>query len=375
MAELVLVTGGAGFVGSHTVDLLVKKGYKVRVLDNLDPQVHGPSRKLPSYWNNKAEFIYGDVRRRTDWIKALKGMDAVIHLAARVGVGQSMYQVRRYMAANTLGTSQLLDLAAEKKNMVRKIVVASSMSIYGEGAYSCKKCGPMSLKLRPYAQMKRHDWEMHCPKCAAQVYPLQTAESKPLQPTSVYAISKRDQEELCLTMGQAYNIPVVALRYFNIYGTRQALSNPYTGAVAIFSSRLMNNHPPLIFEDGRQSRDFIDVRDVARANVLALESSKAKGEAINIGTGVSTNLLTLCSLLSKKLKKNIPPAIPLQFRDGDIRHCFSDSQKAKKVLGFSASITLEDGMENLVDWLKTQKPADRVQKAAQELHLKGLLKS
>ncbi len=370
----ILVTGGAGFVGSHTVDALLEQGYRVRVMDNLEPQVHGEGGRLPDHWNPHAEFLRGDVRSGEDWDRALKGVDAVIHLAASVGVGQSMYEIDKYMATNALGTAILLNKVATKKTSVKKIVMASSMSAYGEGAYHCGHCGPTFPELRALEQMRAHDWEMKCPQCGHSVKPLPTPETKPLQPTSVYAVSKRDQEELTLVVGKAYEIPVVALRYFNIYGPRQALSNPYTGVVAIFSSRLLNNQPPLVFEDGCQSRDFIHVQDIVRANILALEKKEADYQVFNVGTGRSLTLLEMCDVLQKVLKKKIAPQSVRRFREGDIRHCYAETTRAEKVLGFKAAISFEEGIEDLMKWTRSQHAKDLVEKATDELERKGLLK-
>jgi dTDP-L-rhamnose 4-epimerase len=344
------------------------------VLDNLEPQVHGAEGRLPEYWNKKAEFINGDVRSTDDWDRALAGVDAVIHLAAAVGVGQSMYEIRKYMEVNVLGTAILMDKIANGKTSVKKVVTASSMSTYGEGAYSCQECGQVCPDLRQLEQMRAHDWEIKCPQCGQTAKPVQTPESKPLQPTSVYAISKRDQEELCMVVGKSYGIPTVALRYFNIYGPRQALSNPYTGVVAIFSSRLLNGQYPLVFEDGRQSRDFIQVDDVVKANLLALERKEADYHVVNIGTGRSLTLLELCDALGKATKQTVEPRIIQKFREGDIRYCYADTTKAEKVLGFKASVLFEDGIDDLVKWLKHQSALDRVERATLELEDKGLIK-
>lgn len=372
--KTILVTGGAGFVGSHVVDLLVKRGYRVRILDSLEPQVHGPDRRPPPYCNPQAEFLLGDVRSREIWGRALQDIDAVIHLAAAVGVGQSMYEPARYVEVNTLGTALLLDELSSRKTTVRKLIVASSMSGYGEGAYECPSCGPVTPSLRRAEELRVRDWEVHCPQCARVVIPKPTAETKPFQPTSVYAVTKRDQEELCLLFGKAYGIPAVALRFFNIYGPRQALSNPYTGVVAIFSSRLLNGLPPLVFEDGLQSRDFIHVQDIAAATLLALEQPQANGEVVNLGTGRSLSLLEMCRILQQALGRTLEAQIVGKFREGDIRHCTADTRKAERLLGFKASIPFEKGMEDLVGWLRLQSPKDLSEKAARELDQKGLLK-
>ena len=371
----ILVTGGAGFIGSHTVDALVARGDRVRVLDSLDPQVHGPAGQLPAYWNPRAELVPGSVLDAEVWDRALDGVEAVLHLAAAVGVGQSMYEIRRYVAVNTQATALLLEQLIRRRGTIKRLVVASSMSVYGEGQYHCARCGPVAPSLRSPETIRRGVWEMACPACGQPVEPRPTTEEKPLHPTSVYAITKRDQEELSLVIGQAYGLPVIALRYFNIYGPRQALSNPYTGVVAIFSSRLRNGQPPMVFEDGRQTRDFIHVRDVARANLLALESPAATTGVFNIGTGRAVSLLTLCTLLQKALGQAIPPTIVGQFREGDIRHCYADTHRADEGLGFRASIAFEDGVRELAEWVGQQSAEDRVAQATQELLRQGLLKS
>jgi dTDP-L-rhamnose 4-epimerase len=247
------VTGGAGFVGSHLVDGLVEEGHAVRVLDNLDPQVHGPESITPSYLSSEAEFVRGDIRNPEVVRKALAGVEVIFHEAAAVGVGQSMYEIRRYVEVNSLGAATLLEAIVAERDHIRKMIVASSMSIYGEGRYVCQNCGQMHPKPRGAEQLARRQWELVCPRCHGQMAPAPTDEDKALMPTSVYAVSKRDHEELFLSVGRAYRIPTVALRYFNVYGRRQALSNPYTGIMAIFSARMLNSHPPIIFEDGLQT--------------------------------------------------------------------------------------------------------------------------
>lgn len=368
--DIVLVTGGAGFIGSHVVELLLKQGIRVRVLDSLVEQVHrgaGP-RHVPA----DAEFVHSDVRDRETLSKALRGVDRVIHLAAEVGVGQSMYEVSRYVDANSGGTGILLDVIVNAKADVRRIVVASSMSIYGEGAYNCSAHGLVAPRLRTEAQLKTHLWDPQCPACGVPLHPVPTSEDKTLQPTSVYAISKMEQELLCLSVGAAYGIGSVALRYFNAYGPRQALSNPYTGVAAIFCGRLLNGRPPLVFEDGQQLRDLVHVRDVARATVLALHSEEATGQAINVGVGSPMTIVQVAQLLAKQMGADIRPELTGKFRVGDIRHCWADPARAEKLLGFTAEIPLEAGVAELVDWVSTQEANDRVDKAYAELGRRGL---
>ncbi len=365
----ILVTGGAGFIGSHLVDELVHKGHGVRVLDLLEPQVHGG--KKPSHLNPKAEYLWGDVRDRKLLRQALSGVEAVFHEAAQVGVGQSMYEIERYLSHNVLGTAVLLDTLVNDRISLKKLVVASSMSIYGEGAYRCAACGPVHPSLRPEVQLQRKRWEMICPLCGKSVPPVPTPEEKPLAPTSIYAISKRDQEESVLAVGRAYRIPAVALRYFNAFGPRQALSNPYTGVCAIFSSRIKNGNPPLIFEDGLQSRDFVHVSDIVQANLLALENPKADGQSLNVGTGHPTTVLEIARILTKLYGKKLEPERAQKFRAGDIRHCTADISRIR-ALGFKPRVALEQGLRELVQWGEGVEAVDRVAVAARELEDRGL---
>ena len=372
MAEKILITGGAGFIGSFLADEFLAAGYEVRVMDNLDPQVHGPSADWPDYLDPSAERFKGDVRSRQDWEQALKGVDYLSHHAAAVGVGQSMYQIERYMDTNTRATALMLDVLASGRYSIKKIMVASSMSIYGEGAYGCPKHGRVFPKIRGREQLSDRDWELHCPLCGQLCGPLPTDEDKPVHPTSFYAVSKRDQEELVMIYGQSYNVPAVALRYFNVYGPRQALSNPYTGVAAIFSGRLLNRNAPLVFEDGLQSRDFIHVKDIARANLAALQSDAADGQVFNVSTGRSLTVMDMARALAGHLGLDLEPEVLGKFREGDIRHCFGDVSKIKDCLGFQARTTFEQGIPELVAWVREQQAEDRVDSAAQDLKDRGL---
>ncbi|HXG85363.1 MAG TPA: SDR family NAD(P)-dependent oxidoreductase [Pyrinomonadaceae bacterium] len=370
----ILVTGGAGFIGSHLVDALVEKGHSVRILDSLVEQVHGGGEK-PAHLNKEAEFIQSDVCDSEAVARALDGIDVVYHEAAEVGVGQSMYEIVRYVKANDLGTAVLLEEMIKRPKQFRKLVVASSMSIYGEGAYRCESCGEtIHPFLRENEQLDAHVWEFTCGKCGTELKAVGTTEEKPLFPTSVYAVSKQDQEQYCLSVGRAYKIPTVAFRYFNVYGTRQALSNPYTGVCAIFSARLMNDQSPVIFEDGGQTRDFVHVSDIVAANLLALETDKGDYQAMNIGTGRPISVKEISQMLSKGLGKNIEPEIVGKYREGDIRHCVADISKAQKLLGYQPKIKLEEGLLELLDWVKNQKPEDKVAAATAELTSKGLVR-
>lgn len=370
MSQRVLVTGGAGFIGSHIVDQLLEKGYQVRVYDNLEEQVHRDG--APRHLSPDAELVVADVRDRGELQQALVGVDSVIHLAAQVGVGQSMYQVERYVDTNTQGTAVLLQVLSEGQTNVERVVVASSMSIYGEGAYRCSEHGTVSPGPRSDQALAAKDWEAHCPLCGARVDPIPTPETKPLLPTSVYAVSKMDQELLTLTVCGAYGIGAVALRIFNTYGPRQSLSNPYTGVGAIFSSRLLNDRPPLVFEDGRQLRDFVHVRDVARAFVLALERRDVTGVTCNVGTGTPLTISEIATMLAGALGKDIDPEITQSSRSGDIRHCWADPHSAQQLLGFSAHTPFARGVGDLVRWVQDQLADDRFEEARAELAAHGL---
>ena len=370
----ILITGGAGFVGSHTADALLERGHSVRVFDNLDPQVHGETPEIPGYLHHEVEFVRGDVRDREALKEAIAGMDVIYHLAAAVGVGQSMYEVQKYVEINSLGGAVLLDILANEDHGVSKLIVASSMSIYGEGQYLCHECGIVYPKLRSATQLENSDWEMHCPNCDAIVDPMPTNEDKPLFPTSIYAISKRDHEEMFITIGRAYDIPTVALRYFNIYGSRQALSNPYTGVAAIFSSRLLNHQSPIVFEDGLQSRDFIHVSDIVQANLLSLEKDEANFEVFNVGTGRKLTILDMGNILIESLAPELELAVLGKFREGDIRHCYADISKIQTKLGFSPKVAFEDGITELVSWVSTQQANDMVEDAKDQLSKRNLVK-
>lgn len=368
----ILVTGGAGFIGSHVVDRLLVQDHSVRVYDKLVEQVHESS--VPQYVPTDVEFIRGDMCDRSTLAAALHGVDKIVHLAAEVGVGQSMYEVSRYVDANTSGTGVLLDILANDEHTVEKLVVASSMSIYGEGMYRCPEHGDMSPRLRTEMQLQQRRWELACPRCGADLLPVPTTEDKALFPTSVYAISKMDQELLCLSVGAAYGISTTAVRYFNAYGPRQALSNPYTGVAAIFSGRLLNGQAPIVTEDGHQMRDFIHVEDVARATVLALDAARADGRAINIGVGDPISILEVATTLAEAIgRSDIEPQITGRYRAGDIRHCWADPTLARDLLGFEAEHRFrDDGVHELVKWVSTQTAVDRAEAAHAELTRRGL---
>lgn len=368
----ILITGGAGFIGSHIADRFLAGGWQVRALDCLDAQVHGPERKRPAYLDPRVELIQADICDRAQVKAALDGVDVLAHHAALVGVGQSMYEIERYARTNALGTAVVLDVVANEKHKLKKIMVASSMSIYGEGLYTCPKHGQVPASPRSLARLQAHQWEVPCPTCGADLQPLPTPETKVIEPSSVYAIHKRDHEELFRVVGKAYGIPWVAFRYFNVYGTRQALSNPYTGVFAIFISRLLNQKPPMVFEDGRQRRDFVSVLDVAEANWMAANLPAADGEVFNVGSGVSVNVLDIARIAAATLHLKIEPEVNGKSREGDIRHCFAEIAKIKARLGWTPRRKLEMDAGELAAWVNTQTAVDRVDSARRDLEKRGL---
>jgi dTDP-L-rhamnose 4-epimerase len=375
--SLVLVTGGAGFIGSHVADRLLEQGYRVRVLDNLDAQVHGEGSVLfPSYLSPEAETMRGDVRNPRDVAAALDGVDAVFHFASTVGVGQSMYEIERYTDVNNRGTAVLLEGLLQHK--VKKLVVASSMSVYGEGQYCTRDGRKVCPPPRTVDRLKAGHWEL-IDDSGKTVEPVPTSEDKATAPQSIYALSKFDQETMCLLFGRAYGLPVAALRFFNVYGERQALSNPYTGVLAIFAARYLNGKPPLIFEDGKQRRDFVHVRDLARACVLALECEAAQDVTLNIGSGRSYSVVEVAERLGRVLgRTSIVPQISGRYRAGDIRHCFADISRATALLGYAPRIDLDSGLAELSGWLAecardNRNREDRSEAAASELRSRGLV--
>lgn len=368
MSERILITGGAGFVGSHLANRLLSEGYQVRVLDNLTEQVHGTSER-PAYLDQRVELMKGDVRDSAKLAEALSDVDAVYHFAAAVGVGQSMYQIDHYVDVNNRGTAVLLEALA--KRPVKKLVVASSMSLYGEGYYRDQTGHTFAPPERELAALKAGIWELQ--RNGENLIPVATPETKAPSPSSVYALSKYDQEKLCLMVGAAYKIPTTALRFFNIYGPHQALSNPYTGVLAIFSSRILNGRAPLIFEDGNQRRDFVSVHDIAQACLLALESDKASGEVFNIGSGENYSIKQIATEVARVLgREDLQAEITGEYRVGDIRHCFADIQKARSLLGYRPGVRLDDGLRELADWLQHQQADDRVEAMRSELSSRGL---
>jgi dTDP-L-rhamnose 4-epimerase len=371
MSKQALITGGAGFVGSHLAEGLLNAGYDVRIFDELTSQVHPAGR--PAYLSDDLELIVGDLRDPNRMRSALAGVDVVFHFAAAVGVGQSMYEISRYMSVNTQGTAELLQAILDTKMSLDKLIVASSMSIYGEGRYVCANCRQGAAPpVRSIEQLRAAQWDVYCDACGGMLKPIPTDETKPSEINSIYALSKRDQEQMCLIFGRTYGLPVTALRFFNIYGPRQALSNPYTGVAAVFASRMLNGKQPLIFEDGEQMRDFVHVADVVRANILAMKRSESNGHVINVGCSKPITIRRVAETLAKALEKEVLPVITNKFRAGDIRHCYADITKARTLLAYEPQVTHEEGFRELAAWLRGQKADDKAEMMLKELTTYGL---
>lgn len=367
----VLITGGAGFIGSHLTDSLIKKGHEVTAFDNFSPQVH---KAYPTYLNPSVKVIKGDVKNKEELHKALENIEAVYHFAAIVGVGQSMYEIDHYTNTNVGGTANLWDVLVNKKNQVKKVIVASSMSLYGEGTYICKECSSKEFRDRTQEQMKNKDWEMKCKNCDSNMDPIPTPETKVPVPDSVYAYTKKFQEDMSLNIGKTYGIPSVALRFFNAVGPRQALSNPYTGVAAIFMSRIKNNNSPLVFEDGKQLRDFVSIQDISQACTLSLEKNSANYEVFNVGSGNKISVSGLATVLNEIYGTNHQPQITHKFRVGDVRHCFADISKIKSKLDFESMVPLKEELKLLSEWSKNEESTDKVDHMKDQLESKGLVK-
>ena len=366
-----LITGGAGFIGSHLADELLAQGHEVRILDDLVEQVHGGTERWPSYLSDAVECRAGDICNPEAVRNALGGVEGVFHLAARVGVGQSMYQIDEYTAVNDLGTAVLLQELIARP--VPRLVVASSMSVYGEGLYVDARGREIPDARRNESAVKSGRWDPVAPN-GSLLEPVPTPERKPVELASVYALGKYVQERMCMIVARAYGFEAAALRLFNVYGPRQALSNPYTGVLAIFGSRLMNGRPPMVFEDGRQRRDFVHVSDVARAFRLAMEVPAADGRVLNVGSGRSVGVAELASLVAERLgRPELEPEITGNARTGDIRHCFADIAEAREVLGFEPQRSLERGLDDTLEWLAGETAVDRVDQATDELRARGLV--
>jgi dTDP-L-rhamnose 4-epimerase len=345
----------------------------VVILDSLDPQVH-PDGKKPDYLNPQAEFIQGDVREKEMLKKALAGVETVFHEAGAVGVGQSMYQIEHYVDVNTMGTAKMLDFLVNEEHDVKKYVVAASMSSYGEGLYECEGCGVQNdVRLRTEKQMQENQWELLCPNCGKEMKPLPTPESKMQRSNSIYAISKKDQEEMALNVGRAYGLPVVALRYFNVFGPRQSLSNPYTGVAAIFMSRVKNNKAPVIYEDGLQTRDFISVKDIAEANIQAMKQKSADYQVFNVGKQDPVSIKQVAETIIELYGADLKPEIAFKFRKGDVRHCFADISKIKSKLDWEPKVSFKAGMQEIIEWSAHVQAEDKFEVASRELKEKGLV--
>jgi dTDP-L-rhamnose 4-epimerase len=370
----VLVTGGAGYIGSHLVDALVRRDYQVTVLDNLEPQVHR-SGTWPSYANSQATYVRGDVRDRAVFEPLVVAADAVVHFGAAVSVGQSMYQVDRYVDVNTRGTALLLDVLVNAKHSVQKVIVASSIGVYGEGAYRCPTHGAVAPTIRSEQQLAAHDWEQRCPQCGAHVASIPTPEEKALYRDNIYSMTKYHQEEMVLLIGKTYGIPAVAPRFFNVYGPRQSLSNPYAGVAAIWLSRLLNGKQPVVFEDGGQLRDFISIHDVVDCLLLMLEKPGADYLPVNVGSGQTVTILEIAEILARLLGSSIEPQVTQSGRKFDVRHNTADITRARETLGFAPKVSLEAGFSELIEWAKgtPDVAVDFFDRALQELQEKGLL--
>lgn len=379
MLTNILITGGAGFIGSNLALKLIAKGYKVTVLDTLSKQIHGdnPEETSPLYQSikNKVTFIKGSVTSREDWIIALEGQEAVIHLAAETGTGQSMYEIEKYVDTNIGGTAILLDILTNTKHSVKRVLVAESRAIYGEGKYHCEQCGDVYPTDRKDEDMAKGDFECHCPKCGGKVTLVATSEDSAIHPSSVYGISKQVQGQLVHLVCQTIGVESVSFRYQNVYGPGQSLTNPYTGILSIFSTRIKNHNGINIFEDGRETRDFVYIDDVVDATILGLEVPEANGHVFNVGTGVATDVLTVANTLCEKYGIEVPITVSGNYRLGDILHNFADITLARNILGFEPKWSFSQGIEQFTNWVNQQEiQEDKYEASIGEMKRKGLYK-
>lgn len=371
----ILITGGAGFIGSKIALNLVEAGYEVRILDNLSPQIHSENAEIPIKLKGKVDFIKGDVRNKEDWRKALDGMDAIIHLAAETGTGQSMYEICRYTDVNINGTSNMLEILTNEQHSIKKVIVASSRAIYGEGKYICKKHGCVYPLTRDDEHMSKDDYECKCPMCGADVELTCTDEESKIHPTSVYGITKQNQEQMVMVTCKGLGIPAVAFRYQNVYGPGQSLSNPYTGILSIFSTRIKNGNNINIFEDGKETRDFVYIDDVVDATILGLEKDSANYQVFNVGSGIATDVLTVANVLKNAYNSNIEIKVSGNYRLGDIRHNYADITKIKERLGFEPKYDFATGIDNFINWVNEQEVLeDKYEESIKEMKAKGLYK-
>lgn len=378
MIQNILITGGAGFIGSRLALQLVARGHNVRVLDSLAPQIHGAEPETSTLFRSiqgKVDFIRGSVTSRNDLLKALPGMDTVVHLAAETGTGQSMYAIQHYSDVNIGGTALLLDMIANEPFPVKKIVVASSRAVYGEGKYHCSRHGTVFPFLRQAQNMEQGDFAVHCPLCGVPAQLVASDEETPVRPASVYGITKLAQEQMVLTVGKALGISALAFRYQNVYGPGQSLSNPYTGILSIFSTRIRNGSGINIFEDGKESRDFVYIDDVVAVTAKGIEYQEPLVDVFNVGSGVATDVMTIAGTLQHLLGGNVPIEISGQFRVGDIRHNVADLTKVRAILGFEPSVGIEEGLSRFIAWVNGEQiQVDRYEESLTELRKKGLFK-
>lgn len=349
----ILVTGGAGFIGSFIVDELVKQGHFVRIFDNLEPVIH--KGEIPSYLNNEAEFIKGDVRNYAELKGALEDIDIVFHEAALVGIEPSLKEPKKFLEANSLGTANLFDIIIKKDFDVKKVIVPSSVGIYGEGLYVCEECGERKSEFRSSEQLKKLSWDLKCSKCNKIMKPLDVPEEKPPSISNVYSMTKFDQEIMSISIGKKYGLPVAVLRYFNVFGPRQSVINPYSGVITKFIDNILSGKPVNLFEDGNQSRDFVNVLDIVQANILAMKNNNANFEVFNVGTGKGTTIKEIAETLMGTMGADLKSTITNEYRGGDVRHCTADITKIKRILGFSPKIELKTGLKQVVEWQKNKR--------------------
>ena len=368
----ILVTGGAGFIGSYLVDRLIAERHEVRVYDNLSEAVH-PGGQPPAYLNNNAEFIRGDVRDYEAFRKAIGDVEVVFHQAAAVGLSQSLYEIKRYVDVNIGGTANLLNILANEKNRVKKLIIPGSMSSYGEGTYTCGRCGDVRPPSRSEDLLDRGIWEAPCPGCGGALLPRPVQETDALNGTFIYSSTKRSQEEMGLIFGRTYRVPVTVLRYFSAFGPRQSLSNPYTGVAAIFLSRIMNRKPPVIYEDGKQSRDYVSVHDVVDANMAVLKDPRADDKIFNVGSGKPIRIIDIAEKLVQWVGAGFPPQVLKQARKRDVRHCFADISLIRKEIGWGPKVSFDVGVKELIEWAGHQKAIDKFDLANEDLRKRGLL--
>jgi len=379
MMKNILITGGAGFIGSNLALKLVRKGYEVTVLDSLSPQIHGdrPEKTSPLFQSirDKVRFINGTVTSREDWMKVIEGQDAIIHLAAETGTGQSMYEIERYVDVNIGGTALMLDILTNTKHHVKRVVVAESRAIYGEGKYHCEKCGDVYPTERKDEDMAKGDYECHCPKCGGNVKLVATTEDSAIHPSSVYGIGKQVQGQLVHLICKNIGVESVSYRYQNVYGPGQSLTNPYTGILSIFSTRIKNHKEINIFEDGLESRDFVYIDDVVDATIAGLEVPEANGHVFNVGTGIATDVLTVAKTLCKHYGIDVPLQVTGNYRIGDIRHNYADITLVKQILKFTPKVSFDEGIKRFTDWVNRQElQTDNYEASLKEMKQKGLFK-